>query len=158
MRNLRALRLDELLPERVGAGVPLLGICLGMQLLFDRSVELGGAEGLGVLAGTVERLRAGGRKLPHIGWNLVRFRRPSALTAALPEAAAFYHVHSFTPVPENDDEVVGLSDYGGPFASVVAHPERPLFGVQFHPEKSSGHGLALLRAFVGVCERVDALR
>jgi imidazole glycerol-phosphate synthase subunit HisH len=158
MRNLRDLGLDELLAERVEAGVPLLGICLGMQLLFERSVELGGAEGLGLLAGGVERLPAPGLKLPHIGWNLVRFRRPSAITAGLPEAAAFYHVHTFAPVPARAEEIVGVSDYGGPFASVVADPERPLYGVQFHPEKSSAHGLALLGSFVDACAPVAVAR
>jgi glutamine amidotransferase len=151
MRNLRELGLDELLRERVDAGAPLLGICLGMQLLFERSVELGGAEGLGLLTGGVERLPAPGLKLPHIGWNLVRFRRPSAITADLPEAAAFYHVHTFAPVPDRAEEVVGVSDYGGPFASVVADLDRALYGVQFHPEKSSAHGLTLLGSFVRAC-------
>jgi imidazole glycerol-phosphate synthase subunit HisH len=156
MENLRALGLEAPLCERAEAGVPLLGICLGMQLLFERSVELGGAEGLGLLEGGVERLPAPGRKLPHIGWSLVRFRRPSALSEGLGEAAAFYHVHTFAPVPARPEEVVGVSDYGGEFASVVADPERPLFGVQFHPEKSSAAGLELLGAFVGVCARVAA--
>jgi glutamine amidotransferase len=156
MRSLRELDLEDLLLERVEAGVPLLGICLGMQLLFERSVELGGAEGIGLLAGTVERLPAPGLKLPHIGWNEVRFRRPCAITAELGVAAAFYHVHTFAPVPARIEDVVGVSDYGGPFASVVADPERPIYGVQFHPEKSSAHGLALLGSFVGACERVAA--
>jgi glutamine amidotransferase len=156
MRSLRELDLEDLLLERVEAGVPLLGICLGMQLLFERSVELGGAEGMGLLAGTVERLPAPGLKLPHIGWNEVRFRRPCTITAELGAAAAFYHVHTFAPVPARADDVVGVSDYGGPFASVVADAERPIFGVQFHPEKSSAHGLALLGSFVRACERVAA--
>jgi imidazole glycerol-phosphate synthase subunit HisH len=156
MRNLRELGLDDLLRERVDAGVPVLGICLGMQLLFERSVENEGAEGLGLLAGPVERLPAPGLKLPHIGWNLVRFRRPSPITETLPEAAAFYHVHTFAPVPTSEEDVVGVSDYGGPFVSVVADPRRPLFGVQFHPEKSSAHGLELLRGFARVCATVAA--
>jgi glutamine amidotransferase len=156
MRNLRALGLDDLLRERVDAGVPVLGICLGMQLLFERSVENEGAEGLGLVAGPVERLEAPGLKLPHIGWNLVRFRRPSPVTETLPEAAAFYHVHTFAPVPASEEDVVGVSDYGGPFVSVVADPRRPLFGVQFHPEKSSAHGLELLSGFARVCARVAA--
>ena len=154
MANLDELGLDELLRERVAAGVPLLGVCLGLQLLFDESVELGGAQGLGLLAGRVERLEAGGRKLPHIGWNLVTFRRASALTEGLPAAAPFYHVHSFAPVPAREEDVVGTSEYAAPFVSVVDRP--PIYGVQFHPEKSSGAGLRLLENFTRVCARVAA--
>jgi glutamine amidotransferase len=154
MANLGELGLDELLRERLGEGVPTLGVCLGLQLLFDESVELGGAAGLGLLPGRVEQLEAGGRKLPHIGWNLVTFRRPSALTEGLPPATAFYHVHSFAPVPAREEDIVGTSEYATPFVSVVDRP--PLYGVQFHPEKSSGAGLRLLENFTGVCARVAA--
>jgi glutamine amidotransferase len=154
MRNLRRLGLDALLAERLAAGVPVLGICLGMQLLFSRSTENEGAEGLGFLDGTVERLLAPGLKLPHIGWNLVTWGRDSALTESLPGACAFYHVHSFAVQPAEEALVLGRGEYGEPFVSAVAHAEVPLFGVQFHPEKSSVHGLALLAGFVGVCARV----
>ena len=154
MSNLAELGLDELLGERVAAGVPTLGVCLGLQVLFDESVELGGAAGLGLLPGRVEQLPADGRKLPHIGWNLVTFSRPSALTEGLPPATPFYHVHTFAPVPARAEDIVGWSDYGAPFVSVVDRP--PLYGVQFHPEKSSGAGLRLLENFTGVCARVAA--
>jgi len=154
MANLAELGLDELLREQVDAGVPTLGVCLGMQLLFEKSVERGGATGLGFLPGRVEQLEAGGRKLPHIGWNLVTFKRPSALTEGLPAATPFYHVHSFAPVPAQDDDVVGTSAYAAPFVSVVDRP--PLYGVQFHPEKSSEAGLRLLANFTGVCAQVAA--
>jgi glutamine amidotransferase len=154
MENLRALGLDELVPELLTAGAPVLGICLGMQLLFDSSVELGGAAGLGLLPGAVTQLDAGAGKLPHIGWNLVRLQRESALTAGLPGECAFYHVHSFAPRPAEPADVLGTSDYGEPFVSAVDRD--PLFGVQFHPEKSSAHGLALLRNFAAVCVRVRA--
>jgi imidazole glycerol-phosphate synthase subunit HisH len=154
MRNLGELGLDELVAERLDAGVPVLGICLGMQLLFDHSVELGGADGLGLLPGRVEALEAGGLKVPHIGWNLVRFERESALTAGLPEECPFYHVHTFAPVPSEPSDVLGRSEYGAPFVSVVARD--PLFGVQFHPEKSSTHGLRLLENFAAICTRVAA--
>jgi glutamine amidotransferase len=142
------------LRERVAAGVPTLGVCLGLQLLFESSVELGGAAGLGFLPGRVEQLEADGRKLPHIGWNLVTFRRPSALTEGLPPAAPFYHVHSFAPAPARAGDVVGTSEYARPFVSVVDRP--PLYGVQFHPEKSSAVGLRLLGNFARVCARVAA--
>jgi glutamine amidotransferase len=154
MANLGELGLDALLRERVAEGVPTLGVCLGMQLLFDDSVELGGAAGLGFLPGRVEGLDAGGRKLPHIGWNLVTFKRPSVLTEGLPPATPFYHVHSFAPVAGRAEDVVGTSEYGAPFVSVVDRP--PLYGVQFHPEKSSSAGLQLLSNFASVCARVAA--
>ena len=154
MANLAELGLDDLLRERLAEGVPTLGVCLGMQLLFDGSVELGGAAGLGLLPGRVQQLPANGRKLPHIGWNLVTFRRPSALTEGLPPATPFYHVHSFAPVPAREQDVVGTSEYAAPFVSMVDRP--PLYGVQFHPEKSSEAGLRLLANFTEVCARVAA--
>jgi glutamine amidotransferase len=154
MRNLRDLGLDELVVERVEEGLPVLGICLGMQMLFDESAELGGAAGLGLLPGRVEHLQAGDLKIPHIGWNLVRFERSSPLTAGLPEACAFYHVHTFAPVAAEPGDVLGRSEYGVPFVSAVARD--PLFGVQFHPEKSSTHGLRLLENFAAICARVAA--
>jgi glutamine amidotransferase len=154
MANLAELGLDDLLRERLAEGVPTLGVCLGMQLLFDESVELGGAAGLGFLPGRVEQLAANGRKLPHIGWNLVTFGRPSALTEGLPPATPFYHVHSFAPVPAREQDVVGTSEYAAPFVSMVDRP--PLYGVQFHPEKSSDAGLRLLANFTELCARVAA--
>ncbi len=147
MRRLAALGLDELIRERAGAGVPLLGICLGMQLLFDSSDEHEGAAGLGLLPGTVTRLRAPGLKVPHIGWNTVTFSRPSALTEGLGDAAAFYHVHTYACRPELPADVVGCGEYGERFASIVERGN--VMGAQFHPEKSSLDGLALLRNFVG---------
>ena len=154
MRRLRELTLDGLVRERLDAGGPVLGICLGMQLLFERSSEHEGAEGLALLPGEVTRLETGGLRLPHIGWSLVRFHRPSPLTAGLPEACAFYHVHTFAPRAADEGDVLGVAEYGEPFASVVARD--PLFGVQFHPEKSSLHGLRLLENFAAICARVAA--
>jgi glutamine amidotransferase len=148
MRRLAALGLDELIRERAGAGVPLLGICLGMQLLFESSDEHEGAAGLGLLPGTVTRLRAPGLKIPHIGWNTVTFTRPSLLTGGLGEAAAFYHVHSYVCRPQEESDVVGRGEYGERFVSIVERGN--VMGAQFHPEKSSLDGLALLRNFVGV--------
>jgi glutamine amidotransferase len=147
MRRLRALELVEPLRERAAAGVPLLGICLGMQLLFDSSDEHEGAAGLGLLPGTVARLAAGGLKIPHIGWNVVTFERRSALTEGLGDAAAFYHVHSYACRPLEESDVVGRGEYGEQFVSIVERGN--VMGAQFHPEKSSLDGLALLRNFVG---------
>jgi glutamine amidotransferase len=153
MAGLRALGLDELIVRRAEAGTPVLGLCLGMQLLFERSVELGGDRGLGLLGGDVVDLRPAdpALKIPHIGWNVVRLARPSALTEGLPDAVAFYHVHSFVVRPADVGDVLGRGDYGGPFASIVDRD--PIYGVQFHPEKSSTHGLALLRNFTAICAR-----
>jgi glutamine amidotransferase len=149
MGNLRRLGLDELIVRRAHAGTPVLGLCLGMQLLFDGSDEFGGEEGLGLLPGTVVALRAPGLKLPHIGWNEVRWTRPSPLSAGLPDPSTFYHVHSYVPRPSSPEVALGISDYGTEFASVVG--KGAVFGTQFHPEKSSSHGLGLLANFVAVC-------
>jgi glutamine amidotransferase len=150
MQNLAELGLDELLRERLAAGTPVLGVCLGMQLAFDRSTELGGAAGLGIIPGEVHALDAGSLKLPHIGWNEVGFvRRSSPLLADLPSSCAFYHVHSFAPVPADEHDVLGRADYGGPFVTAVQRGS--FFGVQFHPEKSSAAGLRLLANFARIC-------
>jgi glutamine amidotransferase len=149
MRALHELGLDDLIRERAAAGVPVLGACLGMQLLFEHGAEFGGADGLGLLPGEVVPLEARGMKLPHIGWNEVRWARPSALSEGLPDPAPFYHVHSFVPVPSEDDVALGISDYGVEFASVVGRGN--VYGTQFHPEKSSRDGIALLANFVAVC-------
>jgi imidazole glycerol-phosphate synthase subunit HisH len=146
MRRLRSEGLDELIRERADAGVPVLGLCLGMQLLFEASSEHEGASGLGLLAGEVTALRA--PKVPHIGWNLVTFERPSALTDGLGGQAAFYHVHSFACRPADPADVVGYGEYGERFVSIVERGN--VMGVQFHPEKSSRDGLALLRNFMRV--------
>jgi imidazole glycerol-phosphate synthase subunit HisH len=152
MRRIGALGLDDVLRERVSAGVPLLGICLGMQLLFERTTEHEGAGGLGILSGEVTALRA--PRLPHIGWNLVTLERAAALTGGLGPATAFYHVHSFACRPADPADVVGVAEYGERFASIVERGT--VSGVQFHPEKSSRDGLALLRNFTAVCARVAA--
>ena len=151
MANLRELGLDELLRERLAQGTPVLGICLGMQLGFERSIEQGGTQGLGVIAGEVRELEHGSLKLPHIGWNEVSFSASSPLTEDLPQRCAFYHVHSFAPVPSAREDVLGMAEYGAPFASVVAHES--FYGVQFHPEKSSAAGLRLLANFARICAR-----
>ncbi len=146
MERVRSLALDRLLRERVEAGVPVIGLCMGMQLLFEATSELGGAEGIGLLRGRVERLEA--PKVPQIGWNEVHWRRPSALTAGLPDPCAFYHANSYAPRPADEDVVLGTADYGGEFVSVVEQP--PVYGLQSHPEKSGPDGLRLLRNFVAL--------
>jgi imidazole glycerol-phosphate synthase subunit HisH len=153
MRRLRALGLDEVVLERARAGVPVIGLCLGMQLLFDGSDEHEGSAGLGLLPGRIVRLNADGLKLPHIGWNSVSWQRSSPLVQGLPDPAAFYHVHSFVPVPDDPSIVLGIGEYGTPFVSFVQRGN--VYGAQCHPEKSSTHGLALLRNFVAICATVQ---
>lgn len=145
MERIRALGLDALVRERVAEGVPTLGVCLGMQLLFESSTELGGAEGLGLIPGTVDRLDAPGLKLPQIGWNTVEWRRESPLVEGLPPRCAMYHVHTYAPRPAEPDDVIGTATYGEEFVSAVARGN--VYGVQFHPEKSGPHGLRLLAGF-----------
>ena len=143
MRRLNKAGLDALIKERATAGTPVLGICLGMQLLFEHSAEHEGAAGLGLLPGDVTPLEA--PKVPHIGWNEVTMVRSSPLTDGLGERAAFYHVHSFV-CRATDGDVVGRGEYGERFASIVERDN--VAGVQFHPEKSSRDGLRLLKNFV----------
>jgi len=157
MRTLRELGLEDVLLECARGGMPFFGSCMGMQLLFESSDEHEGATGLGLLRGPVRRLDAGDLKLPHIGWSEVKWRPPareSPLLDGLPDPSTFYHVHSYAPQPADPADVLGVSDYGVEFASVVARGN--VFGAQFHPEKSSTHGLTLLRNFARLCARVAA--
>jgi glutamine amidotransferase len=153
MRNLTEFDLAPVIQRRAQQRAPLLGICLGMQLLFDGSQEQGATAGLGLIPGEVTPLDAGGLRVPHIGWNEVSFERNSPLTVGLPAGGCpFYHVHSLVARPSDSTHVVGTTVYGERFATLVARDS--VFGVQFHPEKSSRHGLALLRNFVDLCRTV----
>jgi imidazole glycerol-phosphate synthase subunit HisH len=143
MRHVNRLGLADVLTELTQ---PLLGICLGMQLLFESSTEHEGAQGLGILPGTVTQLHS--PRLPHIGWNLVTFERESTLTEGLDRQAAFYHVHSFACRPSDPHDVVGTSEYGERFVSVVERGN--VMATQFHPEKSSRDGLRLLHNFASL--------
>jgi glutamine amidotransferase len=121
-----------------------------MQLLFERSEEGEPTAGLGLLGGEVTWLRSGGLRLPHIGWNEVRFERSSLITAPLPAGGCpFYHVHSLVPRPSAGEHVIATTEYGERFTTIVQSGN--VYGVQFHPEKSSRHGLEMLAAFVGIC-------
>jgi glutamine amidotransferase len=149
MEVIGELELDGVLVEIAERGTPLFGSCMGMQLLFESSEEQGGAAGLGILPGVVKRLDAGGQNLPHIGWSEVSIERRSPLTDELPDPYFLYHVHSYAPVPADEEIVLGEAEYGERFAAVVGSGN--VFGAQSHPEKSSTHGLSLLRNFVGLC-------
>jgi len=155
MANLRDRGLDELIRSRAAAGTPILGICLGMQLLFESSLEVRPESGLGLMPGEVTPLRADGLRVPHIGWSEVRPERPSPLTTDLPsEGRPFYHVHSFVARPAEPGDVIATAEYGERFASIVGRGN--VYGVQFHPEKSSRDGLALLERFVAMTAAVPA--
>jgi glutamine amidotransferase len=149
MDRVREIGLDTLVAGRIEADVPVLGICLGMQLLFESSVENEGSSGLALLDGVVAPLEANGYKVPHIGWSPVSWEHSSGLTDGLGPETPFYFVHSFVPRPSHEDDVLGTAAYGERFACAVVRP--PLYGVQFHPEKSSSAGLTLLANFVSIC-------
>jgi len=147
--------------EVVDRGVPFLGVCVGMQLLFDVSEELGEHEGLGLLpgrvvrfAGAMEPALADGPaplspssflKVPHMGWNTLFIQQESPLLAGLPPAAYVYFVHSYHAVPDHAEDILATSDYGVDFPAVVGRDN--VFGVQFHPEKSQHNGLRMLENF-----------
>lgn len=150
VRSLRGKGLDDAVRASIDAGRPYLGLCLGLQLLFDESDEHGPTPGLGLLRGRVERFPEsgpGGQRLrvPHIGWNDVRFSGIHPMLAGLPVEDQYYFVHSYRAVPQDPKLVVGVTDYGGAFAAAVA-TER-MFAVQFHPEKSQSAGKRLLDAY-----------
>lgn len=134
--------------EAAERGAPILGICLGMQLLFHRSEE-GRMPGLGLINGRVERFRPPdpSLKIPHVGWNVVKPVRDSALFDKGGEEQRFYHVHSYHAVCDDPGDVTALTDYGYDFACAVQHGN--VLGVQFHPEKSHRFGIALMKRFIG---------
>jgi glutamine amidotransferase len=153
MERVRERGLDELIAERRDAGVPILGICLGLQLLFESTTEHGGADGLGLLPGPVTELEAEGLKVPHIGWATMRWERESRLADGIPTETAFYFVHTFAARPARED-LLGSAVYGERFCAAAERDN--VFGVQFHPEKSSAAGLRLLANFAGVCAKAPA--
>lgn len=143
--------LADAIRDRAAAGVPVLGICLGMQLLATRSLEDGDWAGLDLVSGTCERLPSN-VKVPHIGWNTVEYPNASPLFEGVPERTAFYFVHSFHLVPASESLIIGRTEYGVSFASAVASAN--VFGAQFHPEKSSELGLQMLANFGEMVKRV----
>jgi glutamine amidotransferase len=134
----------DLVQQRAAEGTPLLGVCVGMQMLFEESEEFGRTRGLGLLAGRVRAFKED-LPIPHVGWNQVRHRRAHPLFAGIDESTFFYFVHSFFCEPDDEDVVIGETEYGSTFASIVA--QKNICGVQFHPEKSQTDGLRLLKNF-----------
>jgi glutamine amidotransferase len=154
MKHLGELGLVQPLREFAASGRPFLGVCLGLQLLFEVSHEEGEFTGLGILPGSVERFDfthtpAGrGLKVPHMGWNQVHWTQPSPLLAGIESGAYFYFVHSYYAVPADERVTLGLCDYGYRFAAIV-HRDN-IFATQFHPEKSQAAGLQILRNFAAL--------
>lgn len=144
MVELERRGLSEAIVERVAAGVPFLGVCLGLQLLFERSEESPGVPGLGLVQGDVRRLPPD-LKVPHIGWNQVECMKDSDLLADIPEGSAFYFVHSYAVVPARPADVLTITEYGVTFVSGIERENVAAF--QFHPEKSSTLGLRLYENF-----------
>lgn len=153
MTHLRNLDLIEPVRRAVASGKPFLGICLGLQLLFETSEERFDAsqqlpEGLGILPGRVVRFPEG-VKVPQIGWNQLRFPKPSRLFAGIPDGSYVYFVHSYYAVPRDPGVVTATADYGLEYCAAVETEN--VMAVQFHPEKSSQVGLAILRNFAALC-------
>ena len=146
IERLRAAGFEHPLKAAVAHGTPLLGICVGMQFLFEYSDEHGHHEGLGLLPGYVTRFPNDGPKVPHIGWNQLEKQRPHPLLDGVAEGSFTYFVHSYYPVAEDSADVLAKTDYGLHYASIVGRGN--VFGVQFHPEKSQSVGLRILRNFV----------
>lgn len=144
MLALSAGGFDELVRGHVAAGKPLLGVCVGMQMLFEESEEFGTTRGLGLLRGRVRRFPEGLR-VPQVGWNRVNWRGGHALAEGIEDESFFYFVHSYFCDVADDADVLGRTEYGGVYASVVARAN--VCGVQFHPEKSQAAGLRLLKNF-----------
>ena len=146
-RKLRESGMADLVKEEAAGGKPIMGICLGMQMLFEKSFEYGEHEGLGLIKGSVRPIAdviPKGLKIPHIGWNALHFTRPHSLFKYLKEGDFVYFVHSFYAADCND-AVIATSEYGAPLTAAVANGN--VMGCQFHPEKSGDVGLSILRAF-----------
>ena len=144
--ELRRLDLVEPVLQAIDSGKPFLGICLGLQLLFDVSYENGRHEGLGVLRGECVRFDLPKEyAVPHMGWNQLDIRRPAPILSGVAEGAYVYFVHSYYVVPKDADVIATETDYGGPFCSMVWRDN--IFATQFHPEKSQSEGLKILKNF-----------
>jgi len=144
---LENLRLKECIIEMAQKGIPVLGICLGKQLLMERSEEGGEFKGLGLISGKVVRFSKG-KKIPHIGWNQINIKKYVPILKNIPDNSFFYFVHSYYAVPESQDYIVAVTDYEGEFPSIIGN--KNVFGIQFHPEKSQNYGLEILKNFAEI--------
>jgi len=148
MENLRRRGLDRAICEAVREGKPLLGLCLGLQLLFSQSEEFGLHQGLNLIPGKVLRFDEAGLRVPHVGWNQIEGESPNPLLEGIPDRSYFYFVHSYYVVPENPDHVLRWTTYGRRFCSIACRDR--IWGAQFHPEKSQDVGKRLLRNFMSL--------
>lgn len=149
IRCLKEQSLVEPILEHVNSGKPFMGICLGLQLLFDISYEDGEYEGLGIIPGKVVRLEDQPElKIPHIGWNEIETTAAHPILAGIPSHEHFYFVHSYYVAPENESDILAYTEHGCRFASIVARDN--IFASQFHPEKSQSAGLKLLQNFASL--------
>ena len=149
MKRLEAYGLVDVIKEAVKKGIPFLGICLGLQLIFDESEESPGVRGLSLLPGKIIRFpKIEGLKVPQIGWNDIGFPKESRLFAGIDEGSYVYFVHSYYLKAGNDEDVAAISQYGVPFHAAVEHDN--IFACQFHPEKSSDVGLKILSNFLNL--------
>jgi glutamine amidotransferase len=144
MAGLAERNLTGTIRDAVRTGRPFLGVCLGLQVMMSHSDEDGGVDCLGIIPGNVVRLQ-GNLKIPHMGWNQVRQRRTHRIFEGIPDLSDFYFVHSYVAVPDDPEDVLGETDYGDAFASVIARDN--LVATQFHPEKSAAIGIQLYRNF-----------
>ncbi|MBI4084010.1 MAG: imidazole glycerol phosphate synthase subunit HisH [Candidatus Lambdaproteobacteria bacterium] len=144
IERLQRAGMEPVIRRKIDQGVPFLGICIGLQLLFEMSEEGGPNRGLGLIAGRVVRFRTA-LKVPQIGWNQVALQRPDPLLEGIPDGSYFYFVHSYHAALADPADALGLTDYGVMFPAIVRHGN--VWGVQFHPEKSQHAGLRLLRNF-----------
>ncbi|HVN23062.1 MAG TPA: imidazole glycerol phosphate synthase subunit HisH [Syntrophorhabdales bacterium] len=150
MENLVRFDLLDVLLDQINKGKPYLGICLGLQMLFESSEEAPGVKGLGLVKGSVKRFK-NELKVPHMGWNQVEQTKGSQLFKGIRQGEHFYFVHSFYPEPTEEELIASTTDYGKPFASSVEREN--IFACQFHPEKSQRVGLHLLQNFIDLCEQ-----
>jgi glutamine amidotransferase len=146
MENLRRHGLDDAVREAVSGGIPLLGLCLGLQLLFTESEEFGKHQGLNLIPGKVLRFQDPGLRVPHVGWNQIEGSRPNPLLQGIPEGSYFYFVHSYYVEPDRPEDVLRWTSYGRSFCSMACRNK--VWGAQFHPEKSQDAGKKLLRNFL----------
>lgn len=147
IKNLEKKGISEVIVEEIEKGKPFLGICLGFQLLFSWSEE-GNSSGFNILKGKVKKFRfeKSQLKIPHMGWNKVKFVRKEKLFEKIPDGTFFYFAHSYYPIPEDESIIAGITEYGVEFSSVVRKDN--IVGVQFHPEKSGSYGLTFLKNFL----------
>ena len=148
MNNLEQLKLAGVIKKVIAKGVPFLGICIGMQVLFETSEEDGGTECLGILAGSVKKFKPSDKlcKIPQMGWNAVKIIKPHPVFDGIEDQSEFYFVHSYCPWPAENDVIIGQTDYAGEVFASAAGREN-LVAVQFHPERSGRIGLKLLENF-----------